>query len=99
MKNSRFLRSSGKDNYGYLSEHHSFEQTDEVAGDYAEDLAATMLATNMGIPVEAETAWSERKQLLKASGLIIKTTNITQSATGNRDGLWTTVIAVAVFVL
>jgi len=89
---------SEKNSYGYLSEHHSFGQTDEVAGDYAEDLAATMLATTMGIPFDPETAWDERKQLFKASGLIIKTTNITQSATGDKEGLCTTVIAAAVFV-
>jgi len=89
---------SGKNNYGYLSEHHSFGQTDEVAGDYAEDLAATMLATTMGIPFDPETAWDERKQLFKTTGLIIKTTNTTQSATGNKEGLWTTVLAAAVFV-
>jgi len=89
---------SEKNIYGYLSEHHSFGQTDEVAGDYAEDLAATMLATTMGIPFDPETAWDERKQLFKTSGLIIKTTNITQSATGDKGGLWTTVIAAAVFV-
>ncbi|MBS7659952.1 MAG: arginine decarboxylase, pyruvoyl-dependent [Candidatus Bathyarchaeia archaeon] len=85
--------------YGYLSEYHSFGETDEVAGDYAEDLAATMLATTMGIPFDPETAWDERKQLFKASGLIIKTTNITQSATGDKNGLWTTVVAAAVFIL
>jgi len=89
---------SGNDNYGYLSEHHSFGETDEVAGDYAEDLAATMLATTMGIPFDPETAWDERKQLFKTSGLIIKTTNTTQSATGDKSGLWTTAIAAAVFV-
>jgi len=89
---------SGKNNYGYLSEHHSFGQTDEAAGDYAEDLAATMLATTMGIPFDPETAWDERKQLFKTSGLIIKTTNITQSATGDKNALWTTAIAAAVFL-
>jgi len=89
---------SGKNNYGYLSEHHSFGQTDEVAGDYAEDLAATMLATTMGLKFDPETAWDERKQLFKTSGLIIKTANITQSATGDKNGLWTTVIAAAMFV-
>ena len=86
------------ENYGYLSEHNSFGQTDEVAGDYAEDLAATMLATTMGIPFDPETAWDERKQLFKASGMIIRTSNIMQSATGDKGGLWTTVVAVAVFV-
>ncbi|MGQ9551792.1 MAG: pyruvoyl-dependent arginine decarboxylase [Candidatus Bathycorpusculaceae bacterium] len=89
---------SGKSNCGYLSEHHSFGQTDEAAGDYSEDLAATMLATTMGIPFDPEKAWDERKQQFKTSGMIIKTTNITQSATGDKNGLWTTVIAAAVFV-
>ena len=89
---------SRKNQYGYLSEHHSFGQTDEVAGDYAEDLAATMLATTMGIQFDPETAWDERKQLFKTSGMIIKTTNITQSATGEKNGLWTTTVAAAVFV-
>jgi len=89
---------SGENNYGYLSEHTSFGQTDEVAGDYAEDLAATMLATTMGIQFDPETAWDERKQVFKASGLIIKTTNLTQSSTGDKAGLCTTVIAAAVFV-
>jgi len=89
---------SGKHNYGYLSEHHSYGQPDDKAGDYAEDLAATMLATTMGIQFDPETAWDERKQLFKTSGLIIKTTNATQSAPGDKNGIWTTVIAAAVFV-
>ena len=88
---------SRREQYGYLAEHHSFGQPEEVAGDYAEDLAATMLATTMGIPFDSETAWDERKQLFKTTGLIIKTTNITQSATGEKNDLWTTVIAAAVF--
>ncbi len=89
---------SEKNQYGYLSEHHSFGQTDEVAGEYAENLAATMLATTMGIQFDPGTAWDERKNIFKTTGLIIKTTNITQSATGDKIGLWTTTIAAAVFV-
>ena len=89
---------SGKDNYGYLSEHHSFGQPDDKAGDYAEDLAATMLATTMGIQFDTESAWQEKEQLFKTSGMIIKTANVTQSATGDKAGLWTTAIAAAVFV-
>jgi arginine decarboxylase len=89
---------SNKDSYGYLSEHHSFGQSAEAAGDYAEDLAATMLATTMGIPFDSDKAWDEKKQIFKASGLIIKTSNITQSATGEKTGQWTTVLAAAVFV-
>lgn len=89
---------SGRSNYGYISEHYSFGQTGEVTGDYAEDLAATMLAKILGIRFDPETAWDERKRLFRTSGLITKTTNITQSATGDKEGLWTTVIAAAVFV-
>lgn len=84
--------------YGYLSEHHSFGQTDEKAGDYAEDLAASMLATTLGIQFDPNSAWDEREKLYKMSGKIVRTTNITQSAQGNKDGLWTTVLATAVFV-
>jgi arginine decarboxylase len=57
-----------------------------------------MLATTMGIQFDTESAWREKEQLFKASGLIIRTRNVTQSATGDKDGLWTTVIAAAVFV-
>ena len=84
--------------YGYLSEHHPFGETAKKAGDYAEDLAATMLATTLGIEFDPDKAWDERKQIYKASGHIFKTSNITQSATGNKDGKWTTVVAAAVFV-
>jgi arginine decarboxylase len=89
-----------KDNngYGYLSEHHSFGQTARKTGEYAEDLAATMLATTLGIEFDPETAWDERKQVYIASGKIFKTTQICQSARGNKSGLWTTVIAAAVFL-
>lgn len=89
---------SGKNDYGYLSEHHSHGQPDDKAGDYAEDLAASMLATTMGLQFDPEIAWHEKEQLFKASGMIIQTRNVTQSATGDKDGLWTTVIAAAVFV-
>src|SRR5262250_770361 len=84
--------------HGYLSEHHSFGETDEKAGDYAEDLAASMLATTVGIEFNPEMDWDEREQIFKMSGKIVRTNNITQSAVGNKDGLWTTVFAAAVFI-
>jgi arginine decarboxylase len=85
-------------NYGYLSEHHTFGEKGEVSGEYAEDLAATMLATTLGIEFDSNKAWEEREQIYKASGQVFKTTNISQSAEGNKDGLWTTVIASAVLL-
>jgi arginine decarboxylase len=89
---------SDNSSYGYLSEHHSFGESAEEAGDYAEDLAATMLATTMGIPIDHNKTWDEKKQAFKTSGMTIKTSNITQSATGKKKGQWTTAVAAAVFV-
>ncbi len=85
--------------HGYLSEHHAYGETEEKAGDYAEDLAASMLATTLGIEFNSDTAWDEREQLFKMSGKIVKASNVTQSAIGNKDGLWTTVFAAAVFIM
>jgi arginine decarboxylase len=84
--------------YGYLSEHHAYGETAEKTGEYAEDLAATMLATTLGIEFDPDWAWQEREQIYKASGKIIKTKHVCQSAQGNKDGLWTTVISAAVFL-
>jgi arginine decarboxylase len=88
-----------KKDYGYLSEHHAFGETARKSGDYAEDLAATMLATTLGIEFNIDTAWDERKQLYQASGKIINTMNICQSAKGKKEGVWTTVVAAAVFII
>ncbi|VVB82469.1 Pyruvoyl-dependent arginine decarboxylase [uncultured archaeon] len=88
-----------RENYGYLSEHHGYGEKGEKAGEYAEDLAATMLATTLGVEFNPDQTWNEREQVYKASGHIFKTSNFTQSAEGNKDGLWTTTIAAAVFVM
>jgi len=88
-----------RDNYGYLSEHHAYGEIAKVSGDYAEDLAATMLASTLGLSFDSEQAWDERKQVYRASGHIFKTRNICQSAEGNKNGLWTTVIAAAVLLI
>jgi len=84
--------------YGYISEHHPFGDNEKTSGEYAEDIAAQMLATTLGIEFDPETAWDEREQIYKASGQIYKTFNTTQSAEGDRGGLWTTVIAAAVML-
>jgi arginine decarboxylase len=85
--------------YGYISEHHAFGEKAIVSGEYAEDLAATMLATTLDVPFDPNLAWDERKQVYQASGHIFKTQHICQSAEGNKDGLWTTVLASAVFIM
>ena len=84
--------------YGYLSEHHPFGESAKKSGDYAEDLAASMLATTLGIEFDPDKDWNEKEQVFKLSGKIVNTSNITQSAEGNKDGLWTTVLACAVLL-
>lgn len=85
--------------YGYLSEHHSFGETEQKSGDYAEDLAATMLASTLGVDFNPDVDWDEREKIYKMSGKIVETTNITQSAIGDKNGLWTCVVASAVLIL
>ena len=83
--------------YGYLSEHHSYGEPEEVAGEYAEDLAASMLATVLGLDFDKGATWDEREEQWKMSGKIVKTINCTQSAQG-RAGYWTTVVSCAVLI-
>ena len=85
--------------YGYLSEHHSSGETAQKAGDYTEDMAMEMLATTLGLPNDPTLTWDQREEQWKLSGKIYKTQNITQSAEGNKDGLWTTVVSAAILIL
>ena len=85
--------------YGYLSEHHAYGESAKESGEYAEDLAATMLATTLGIEFDSDLAWDERKQVYKASGHIFETRAICKCASGDKGGLWTSVVAAAVFIL
>ena len=84
--------------YGYLSEHHSFGQTDEEAGDYAEELAAEMLATTLNVEFDPDKSWDEKKEIYRISNKIVRTMNVTQSAVGDKRGWWTTVIAAAILL-
>lgn len=87
-----------RDIHGYLSEHHSFGQTAKVAGEYAEDLAAFMLASTLGVPFDPDKNYDENKEAWKISGYEVITRNITQTAKCDKNGKWTTVVAAAVFV-
>ena len=85
--------------YGYLSEYETFGKSEKEAGDYAEDIAAQMLASSLGISFDIDKSWNEKRQSWTISGQIYKTKNITQTAKGNKDGKWTTVFAAAVLIL
>ena len=87
-----------RNTFGYLSEHHSFGQTEDVAGEYAEELAAEMLATTLGVEFDSDQSWDEKKEIYRISNKIVRTMEITQSAIGDKRGLWTTVLAASILL-
>ncbi len=91
-------RPADHNKYGYLSEHHTFGQTEKEAGDYAEDLAATMLATTLGIPFDPEKDYNERKEQYGMGGEIVDSTSITVAVTAAPGGVWTTTVAAAILI-
>jgi arginine decarboxylase len=83
--------------YGYISEHHGFGMTEVESGDYAEDLAATMLASTLGIELDPDVAWNQRKKIYETSRITIGSMSETAAAEGASGGKWTCVVAAAVF--
>ena len=83
--------------YGYIAEHHGYGMTADQSGEYTEDLAASMLASTLGIEFDPSAAWNERKKLYEHSQLIIESLSVTATAQGDESGLWTCAIAAAVF--
>ena len=72
--------------------------TQRICADYVEDMAASMLATTRGIDLDPDKAYNERKEIYQAKGLVIGTRAIVQTVEGDKNGLWTTVVAAAVLV-
>jgi arginine decarboxylase len=91
-------RPADHDKYGYLSEHHTYGQTEQEAGDYAEDLAATMLATTLGISFDVNKDYNERREQYMMGGEIVDSTSITMAVTAAPGGVWTTVISAAILI-
>ena len=87
-----------KSYYGYLSEYHAFGKTEAEAGNYAEDLAAAMLASVLGVEFDEDESWDSKRQLWKISGKMVGSRNITQSAIVSKPGKWTTVVAAAILL-
>ena len=87
------------DQYGYISEHHGYGMTEKRISDMVEDMAATMLAMTLGIEFDPETAYDDRKEIYRMSGKIVRSWSTVQTAEGDKDGLWTTVVSAAVFLL
>ena len=90
---------SDQSEYGYLSEHHSFGLVPEKTGEFAEDLAAEMLATTLGIQFDPNADYDEKQEIFKMDGKIIETKNITASATVKNEHEWCTVVSAAMFII
>jgi arginine decarboxylase len=89
-----------KKQYGYISEHHGFGQTAQQSGDFAEDLAATMLASTLGIELDPDQAWDERKQhYVAGKDRLFISRSTAKASLGHKDGLWTTVLSCAVMLI
>jgi len=86
------------DHYGYISEHHGYGINRRQCSDLVEDMAATMLATTLGIEFDPDKAYDERKEIYRMSGKIVRTRAEVQTAEGDEKGYWTTVMTAAVFV-
>jgi arginine decarboxylase len=84
--------------YGYISEHHGYGMSEAEIGEYVEDLAASMLASTLGIEFNPDAAWDERKRVYEMSNLIVDSQSIASAAVGAPRGEWTCVVAAAVFL-
>jgi arginine decarboxylase len=87
-----------EDAYGYLSEWYAYGQNDTTAGNFAEQLAAEMLGTTQGVEFNEDASWDEKEKLFRISGKIVRTSNVTQTAVGNPQGLYTTVVAAGIMI-
>ena len=86
------------DQFGYISEHHGYGMVEKKTADLVEDMAASMLATTLGIEFDPDLAYDARREVYKMSGQIVKTRAVVQTAEGDKNGKWTTVVAAAVFL-
>ena len=89
---------SDKRQHGYLSEHHGYGIRTTKLADLVEDMAASMLATTLGINLDPDTDYDERREIYRKSKLIVNTRAVVQTVEGDKNGLWTTVVAAAVFL-
>ena len=83
--------------WGYLSEHHSFGETEKVAGFFAEKLAAEMLASTLG--QSDQLKWNSDREEYVLQDKILTTKNICSTAVVMNSGEWTTVISAAVLIV
>lgn len=89
---------AGKDRFGYISEHHGYGMTEKKTEDFVEDMAASMLASTLGLEFDPDADYDARREVYRMSGQIVTTRAVVQTSEGDKNGLWTTVLAAAVFL-
>ncbi len=89
---------SEEEHFGYISEHHGYGMTERRTSDYVEDMAASMLASTLGVEFDPDANYDARREIYKMSGKIVRTRAVVQTAEGDKKGLWTSVVAAAVMV-
>jgi len=86
-----------RNQYGYISEHHAFGQEEVEVGDFAEDLASTMLATTLGIEFDPDKDYDERREIYLMSGKVVEALSFPCVARGRKGG-YVTAISCVVFI-
>lgn len=86
------------DHHGYISEHHGYGMTQRRLGDYVEDMAASMLASTLGVDFDPDADYDRRREIYRMSGEIVESRSTVQTAEGDKDGRWTAVVSSAVFL-
>ncbi len=84
--------------HGYLSEHHSFGEAADLAGNYAESLAVQMLSASLGLPSAEDAIGDDRSTRGEGCNQCAESMSVVQTAVASGDGLWTTVVAAAVLL-
>ena len=92
-----FAVPSDRSKWGYLSEHHTFGQTENDSGHFAEKLAAEMLASTMGL--DDHLKWEDKKNEYVLDDKILTTKNIAATTVVLKPDEWATVVAAAVLVV
>ena len=88
---------ANKEHYGYISEHTAFGEDEKDLGDFAEDLASTMLATTLGIDFNPDTGYDERREVYMMSGKIIDSASAA-CVTKGISKMWVTTVSAVVFI-
>jgi len=85
-----------KSTHGYLTEFHTAGMNELETRDYAEDQAAELLSSTLGIQFDSDKAWNKDKEVFKIGKRVVRTRSICQSVICRKG--WNSVVSVAVFV-